>query len=125
MNAPKYKPNISRTDTELVEEDIYTDSEELLQESDISSASKHRNNSNISFASATVGEITSLIEKTYESSLQQPFEFVGNNNTIYSYLDNIFSCEGGFYSANQITVRQTPGLGWYILFTILLSVVFI
>jgi ABC-type dipeptide/oligopeptide/nickel transport system permease component len=43
---------------------------------------------------------------------------------IYSYVDNIFSCEGGFYSANQITVRQTPGLEWYILFTILLSVVF-
>jgi hypothetical protein len=127
MNAPKYKPNLLRTDTEIVEEDMETDNYEILQESDISSSShQHRNSSNSSFASVTAGVITSLIKKTQEVSLQQPFEFVDENNkTILSYIDNIFSCEGGFYSIDQITVCQTPGLGWYILLTILLTAVFV
>jgi hypothetical protein len=60
--------------------------------------------------------------KTEQASLQQPFEFVDSNKTIYSYIDDIFSCEGGFYSVNQITIRQTPGLGLYILFTVLLLI---
>jgi hypothetical protein len=70
--------------------------------------------------------VSSVIEKTQEATLQQPFEFVDNNNkTVLSYIDNIFSCEGGFFSTNQITVRETPGVGWYIALTIILAFVFV
>jgi hypothetical protein len=67
-----------------------------------------------------------LIQDTKEATLQQPFEFVDNNNkTILSYVDNIFRCEGGFFSTSQITVRETPGVGWYIALTIFLALVFV
>jgi hypothetical protein len=85
-----------------------------------------RNNSSLNFTSATIGIISSLIKNTEEATLQQPFEFIDSNNkTILSYVDNIYSCEGGFFSVNQITIKQTPGLGWYILLTVILSIVFV
>jgi hypothetical protein len=40
-------------------------------------------------------------------------------------VDNIFSCEGGFFSTGQIIVRETPGVGRYIALTILSSLVFV
>jgi hypothetical protein len=101
----------------LVEEDeyLYTESEEEPKEEKIAIPTQPSGNSlNLNITGATVGVISSLIKNSEEASLQQPFEFLDNNNrTILSYVDNIYSCEGGFFSLNQITIKQTPGLGWY------------
>jgi hypothetical protein len=129
MNAPHYKPKITKTGTVIVEEDedLYTESEEESKENKIAIPSQPSgNNLNLNITGATVGIVSSLIDKTSQATLQQPFEFIDSNNrTILSYVDGIYSCEGGFFSVNQITIRQTPGLGWYILLTVVLSIVFV
>jgi hypothetical protein len=128
-NAPPYKPKFTKTGTLLVEEeeDNYTESEEDSKDNKIAIPSQPSGNSlNLNITGATVGIVSSLIDKTSQATLQQPFEFIDSNNrTILSYVDNIYSCEGGFFSVNQITIRQTPGLGWYILLTVILSIVFV
>jgi hypothetical protein len=126
-NAPPYKPKLTKTGTQIVEEeDSYTESDNEEQENNVVIPSQPGNSSNLSLAGATVGVMTSLISKTDQATLQQPFEFFDSNNrTVLSYIDGIYSCEGGFFSTNQITVRQTSGLGWYILLTIILSIVFV
>jgi hypothetical protein len=83
MNAPPYKPKITKTGTVIVEEEenLYTESEEESQENKIAVPSQpSENSSNLSLAGTTVGVISSLISNSKQASLQQPFEFIDSNN---------------------------------------------
>jgi hypothetical protein len=117
LNAPQFKPEVPRGDTQLVIED---DNEDMdVEKENIKNnledmpviKSKTFNLIPNTFAGLAVGLAMSLINSSQQATLQQPFEFVDNDNkTVLSYVDNIFSCEGGFFSTNHITVRTNHRL---------------